>query len=123
MVGGCVQTQRGEGRGVVVRVSLRFRSLGVVQGADGASSYRYQLEAFVDKVRGRQPSAWRSAEDSIESMKAIDGIYTEVRVPASSEAGDALTFTRCLVRTATAPDVSTRFCGLFVVELGFRSSA
>ncbi|KAH9924558.1 uncharacterized protein B0H18DRAFT_426033 [Fomitopsis serialis] len=50
-------------------------------GEEWWSAYRYQLEAFVDKVRGRQPSAWRSAEDSMESMKAIDAIYTECGLP------------------------------------------
>lgn len=43
-------------------------------------SYRYQLEAFVDKVRGRTPQAWRTAEDSINSMRVIDAIYEKVRL-------------------------------------------
>ncbi|RXW19647.1 hypothetical protein EST38_g6202 [Candolleomyces aberdarensis] len=40
------------------------------------STYRYQLEAFVDKVRGREPVWWIPGEDSINEMKTIDEIYT-----------------------------------------------
>ncbi|KAH9928579.1 hypothetical protein B0H21DRAFT_894782 [Amylocystis lapponica] len=45
------------------------------------SAYRHQLEAFVDKVRGREPQSWRTAEDSIESMHIIDAIYTKCGLP------------------------------------------
>ncbi|KAH9916225.1 hypothetical protein B0H21DRAFT_781978 [Amylocystis lapponica] len=45
------------------------------------SAYRYQLEAFVDKVHGREPQNWRTAEDSIESMHIIDAIYTKCGLP------------------------------------------
>ncbi|KAL6298661.1 hypothetical protein BKA93DRAFT_810137 [Sparassis latifolia] len=45
------------------------------------SAYRYQLEAFIDKVRGREPQAWRTAEDSINSMRIIDAIYTKSGLP------------------------------------------
>ncbi|OBZ76357.1 D-xylose 1-dehydrogenase (NADP(+)) 2 [Grifola frondosa] len=47
------------------------------KGEEWWSAYRYQLEAFMDKVRGRKPQAWRSAEDSISSMHIIDTIYTK----------------------------------------------
>ncbi|WWD10500.1 hypothetical protein V865_008636 [Kwoniella europaea PYCC6329] len=39
------------------------------------STYRYQLEAFVDKVRGREPKHWITPEDSIAQMETIDAIY------------------------------------------------
>ena len=39
------------------------------------STYRYQLEAFVDKVRGREPVHWVSNEDSIDQMQTIDMVY------------------------------------------------
>ena len=41
--------------------------------------YRYQLEAFVDKVRGRTPHAWMSEEDSVNQMKAVEMVYEKVR--------------------------------------------
>ena len=40
--------------------------------------YRYQLEAFVDKLQGRTPQAWMTAEDSIANMKTIDAVYDAV---------------------------------------------
>ena len=39
------------------------------------STYRYQLEAFVDKVRGREPPHWITLESSIAQMETIDAIY------------------------------------------------
>lgn len=39
------------------------------------STYRYQLEAFVDKLRGREPPHWISARDSIQQMEAVDAVY------------------------------------------------
>ncbi|PCH36040.1 hypothetical protein WOLCODRAFT_20303 [Wolfiporia cocos MD-104 SS10] len=48
------------------------------RGEEWCSAYRYQLEAFVDKVRCRSPMAWRSAEDSIDAMHAIDAVYTKI---------------------------------------------
>ncbi|KAI5206101.1 hypothetical protein E4T39_02622 [Aureobasidium subglaciale] len=38
-------------------------------------SYRYQLEAFVNKVRGREVQTWISGEDSIAQMEMIDMAY------------------------------------------------
>ncbi|CCM06238.1 uncharacterized protein FIBRA_08486 [Fibroporia radiculosa] len=47
------------------------------KGEEWWSAYRYELEAFVDKVRGREPQVWRTAEDSINSMRIIDAAYTK----------------------------------------------
>nr|GAT50766.1 NAD binding rossmann fold oxidoreductase [Mycena chlorophos] len=41
------------------------------------STYRYQLEAFVNKVKGRPVHHWVSKEDSIANMQAIESIYTK----------------------------------------------
>ena len=40
--------------------------------------YRYQLEAFMDKVRGRTPEHWYDAQDSITNMEWIEAVYQEV---------------------------------------------
>ena len=40
--------------------------------------YRYQLEAFVDKVRGRTPEHWYDAQDSIANMEWVEAVYKEV---------------------------------------------
>ncbi|KAF9525344.1 NAD(P)-binding protein [Crepidotus variabilis] len=39
------------------------------------TTYMYQLESFVDKVRGREPKAWVSKEDSVATMKCVEKIY------------------------------------------------
>jgi hypothetical protein len=43
-----------------------------------AYRYRYQLEAFVDKLRGRDPEHWFDAQDSIANMEWIEAMYKEV---------------------------------------------
>ena len=40
--------------------------------------YKYQLKAFVDRVRGRTPQNWYGAQDSIATMEWIEAIYKEV---------------------------------------------
>ena len=40
--------------------------------------YRYQLEFFVDKVKGRQPRLWIDGDDSVSNMRWIDRIYEKV---------------------------------------------
>lgn len=37
--------------------------------------YRYQLEAFVNRIKGRPTQEWVGAEDSISQMKMIDMAY------------------------------------------------
>jgi len=41
------------------------------------TSYRYQLEAFVNKVKGRTPHAWITKEDSIKTMEVIESAYAK----------------------------------------------
>jgi len=38
-------------------------------------SYRYQLEAFVNKIRGRETQHWITGQDSIAQMRMIDMAY------------------------------------------------
>ncbi|KAJ2975780.1 hypothetical protein NUW54_g11674 [Trametes sanguinea] len=45
------------------------------RGESWWSTYRYQLEAFVDKVRGREPPHWVTLDSSIAQMETIDAIY------------------------------------------------
>ncbi|WWD18862.1 hypothetical protein CI109_103317 [Kwoniella shandongensis] len=52
------------------------------------STYRYQLEAFVDAVRGRKPKHWITSDDSIAQMETIDAIYMKTGLgprPIASE--------------------------------------
>ena len=46
------------------------------------TTYRHQLEQFVNKVRGRQGSGvWIDGEDSIRQMEMIDGAYEKAGLP------------------------------------------
>ena len=46
------------------------------------TTYRHQLEQFVNKVRGRQGSGvWIDGEDSIRQMEMIDGAYIKAGLP------------------------------------------
>ncbi|KAF5383625.1 hypothetical protein D9615_003556 [Tricholomella constricta] len=40
-------------------------------------TYRFQLEAFVDRVKGRTPQTWVEKEDSIANMHWIEQIYAK----------------------------------------------
>ena len=57
------------------------------QYSDGSSdpswsTYRHQLEQFVNKVRGRPGSGvWIDGEDSIRQMEMIDGAYEKAGLP------------------------------------------
>lgn len=44
-------------------------------------TYRYQLEQFVNKVRGREVRQWVDGTDSINTMKMIDMAYTAAKLP------------------------------------------
>ncbi|GBE87442.1 Probable D-xylose 1-dehydrogenase (NADP(+)) [Sparassis crispa] len=69
-------------KGGKVRVEKAYEPpAGTGKGEDWWSAYRYTLEAFVDKVRGREPHVWRTAEDSIDEMHVIDAIYTKCGLP------------------------------------------
>ncbi|KAG6902581.1 hypothetical protein C0995_014588 [Termitomyces sp. Mi166 len=41
------------------------------------TTYRFQLEAFVDRIKGRTPQTWVDREDSIVNMHWIEQIYTK----------------------------------------------
>jgi predicted dehydrogenase len=42
------------------------------------TTYRYQLEAFVDMIKGRTPQTWITAEDSVDNLKWVEEVYTKV---------------------------------------------
>jgi predicted dehydrogenase len=52
------------------------------KGEEWWTSYRYQLEAFVDRVKGRDGTGvWVDAEDSIRQMEMVDGCYERAGLP------------------------------------------
>ena len=55
---------------------------GVKGGKSAWSTYRWQLEAFVSKVKGRQPTCWVTGEESITQMETIDMVYQKAGLPA-----------------------------------------
>ncbi|KAF8586323.1 NAD(P)-binding protein [Ramaria rubella] len=52
------------------------------KGEDWWTTYRYQLEAFVDKVRGRAPHTWMSGTDSVNQMRALEMVYEKIGLSA-----------------------------------------
>jgi predicted dehydrogenase len=48
------------------------------KGEEWWTTYRYQLEAFVDRVKGRTPQTWVEREDSIANLEWIEKIYEKV---------------------------------------------
>ncbi|KAI1123484.1 hypothetical protein F5Y10DRAFT_51714 [Nemania abortiva] len=45
------------------------------------STYRYQLEQFINKVRGRDTPQWVEGKESVDTMRMIDMAYTRARLP------------------------------------------
>ncbi|KAJ3762072.1 NAD(P)-binding protein [Lentinula raphanica] len=56
-------------------------------GEDWWLTYRYQLEAFVDKLKGRTPHTWVTKEDSIANMQWIENIYEKAGIGARPKSG------------------------------------
>jgi predicted dehydrogenase len=52
------------------------------KGEEWWSTYRYQLEAFVDRVKGRADTGvWVDSEESIRQMEMIDATYLKMGLP------------------------------------------
>ena len=79
------------------------------KGESWWTTYRYQLEAFVDKLKGRTPQTWVNREDSITNMECIEHIYAHVSFTVAL----ALEVTNYL-----PPDQSWKSS-----QVGFRSTA
>ncbi|KAJ8463956.1 hypothetical protein ONZ51_g9914 [Trametes cubensis] len=45
------------------------------------TTYRYQLEAFVDKVRGRTPQYWTDPQTTVLQMECVEGMYAAAGMP------------------------------------------
>ncbi|KAL0061120.1 hypothetical protein AAF712_012114, partial [Marasmius tenuissimus] len=59
------------------RVEKAYKFSDGSKGEEWWTTYRYQLEAFVDKVRGRQPQTWIEGQETIDAMKLIEEIYAK----------------------------------------------
>ncbi|KAJ7632983.1 NAD(P)-binding protein [Roridomyces roridus] len=57
------------------RTEKAYTFKGTAKGEDWWTTYRYQLEAFVDKIQGRTPQTWIEPQDTIDNMKWIEAIY------------------------------------------------
>ncbi|KAI0010517.1 oxidoreductase domain-containing protein [Xylariaceae sp. FL0662B] len=59
-----------------------FKEAGVEQpGEPHWLTYRYQLEQFVNKVRGREAQQWVTGADSINTLQMIDMAYEAAKLP------------------------------------------
>ncbi|KAJ6106778.1 hypothetical protein N7512_010295 [Penicillium capsulatum] len=56
-------------------------STGEEGGVGGWSSYRWQLEAFVDAVQGRTPAYWVAPRESVWMMESVDAVYRAAELP------------------------------------------
>ncbi|KAF7116233.1 hypothetical protein CNMCM5793_004309 [Aspergillus hiratsukae] len=54
------------------------------------STYRWQLEAFVDAVKGKTPAYWVSNEESVWQMESIDALYKAANLPVRPSLGTKL---------------------------------
>ena len=60
--------------------AYKFSPASGFKGEEWWSTYRYQLEAFVDRVKGRVPNSWVTSEDSVANMVWIEKIYEAVYI-------------------------------------------
>ncbi|KAG4221254.1 hypothetical protein PC116_g30270 [Phytophthora cactorum] len=59
-----------------------WKEAGIDQpGEPSWTTYRYQLEEFVNKVRGKEAKQWVNSADSINTAKMIDMAYTAAKLP------------------------------------------
>lgn len=56
-------------------------STGEEGGVAGWTSYRWQLEAFVDAVQGRTPAYWVAPRESVWMMECVDEVYKAAGLP------------------------------------------
>jgi len=57
------------------RTEKAYSFNGTAKGETWWTTYRFQMEAFVDKVQGRTPQTWLEPQDTIDNMKCIEEIY------------------------------------------------
>lgn len=58
----------------------KWRDVGVdAHGEDWWTTYRYQLEAFVDRVKGREPQTWVGRENAVDNLHWMEEVYSKVR--------------------------------------------
>ncbi|KAF8970151.1 NAD(P)-binding protein [Flammula alnicola] len=50
-------------------------------GEEWWSSYRYMLESFIDKLDGKEPKTWITADESVTQMEWIDATYLKAGLP------------------------------------------
>ncbi|KAG5634295.1 hypothetical protein H0H81_002506 [Sphagnurus paluster] len=76
-----VTTKLAAGKGSTKRVEKVYtfeEGKMIGKGEAWWTTYRYQLEAFVDRVKGRTPQTWVDRDDSIANMHWIEEVYAKV---------------------------------------------
>ncbi|KAI4091863.1 MAG: hypothetical protein LQ344_003820 [Seirophora lacunosa] len=75
---------RGKAEGTIVKEWVETSFLKEYRGKVGTDSwttYRHQLEEFVNQIRRRPVGAWIDGSDSIKQMEMIDGAYEKAGLP------------------------------------------
>lgn len=65
-------------------------STGQKGGHPAWSSFRWQLEAFVDAVSGKTPAYWVAAQESVWNMESVDAVYSAAGLPVRESFRDGL---------------------------------
>jgi len=60
------------------RVEKVYKFTDGSKGEEWWMTWRYQLEAFVDRLKGRTPQTWVDGQDSVANMEWIEKIYAKV---------------------------------------------
>ncbi|KAF9054500.1 hypothetical protein BJ165DRAFT_1439361 [Panaeolus papilionaceus] len=61
-------------RGSATRVEKVYTRRGY-KGEDWWTTWRHQLEALVDQIKGREPLTWLTKEDSVINMEWVEKVY------------------------------------------------
>jgi len=74
-----VRTKDISGKGEVKeRMENAYKFGDGTKGEEWWTTYRYQMEAFVDRLKGRAPKTWVNKEDSVENLEWVEKIYEKV---------------------------------------------
>jgi hypothetical protein len=85
------------------RVEKAYKFSDGSKGEEWWTTYRYQMEGFVDQVKGRTPRCWVSKKDSVENLEWIEKIYGK-----ASSSFILFDYWRFLTHSADWPRKSTK---------------
>lgn len=74
-----VRTDDPSGKGKTKeRIEKTYKFQNGEKGEEWWTTYRYQFESFVDRLKGRTPQHWMSKEESVGNIEWIEKVYEKV---------------------------------------------